>query len=340
MGIFKNFKNLFSSDIQPEKNALSGLVCPFALKHNKIKINSKVIVPNGYIFVIGHNGKALDHFGEGKYILAPATLPQCCKKLKIHKTDKNNNIKKSFKAEAYFVNIGDYELNFKTQEKAELGRRATGIFKVGLSAKTLFKVVDAKKLMEALLYEYSYLKQGEAEKIIVAYVSDFVINILNKFNFALSEFIYSNPIIEQNLIAELSQKLSKLGIMLLNLSEIKYILPKKYQKDYQNNLKTKEQQKTRDNEDIVENAETKLKEDYVPFGNIVIEESTKGDVIPKNENEFVGEQQNDNNKEQEFVDLNLDNLYKQDKKGKECKLCGYINNEDATICEICKNKLD
>ncbi len=342
MGIFKSFKNLFSNDITPTENSLSGLVCPYALKHSKIKINSKVKVPRGYVFVIGHNGKALDHFGEGEYYLSPATLPLCCKRLKIHRTDKNNNIKKSFKAEAYFVNINDYELYFKTQEKAELGRRATGIFKVGLSATLKFKVVDAKKFMDALLNEYSYLKQGEAERIVVSYMSDFVVAILNKYNFALSEFIYSNPIIEENLVGELSQKLSKLGIMLLQIDDIKYILPKKYQKEYENNIKIKEQDKKEDADDNIEKNTTSKDQEYVPFGNIVIEEISKDDISINSSNQIeeFDEKQENEAKEQEFVDLNLDNLYKQDKKGKECKLCGYINTENATICEICKNKLD
>lgn len=342
MGFFKSFKNFFSSDITPTPNSLCGLVCIYPLKHGKIKINSKVKIPSGFVFVIGNNGKALDHFGEGEYYLSPATLPLCSKKLKIHKTDKNNNIKKSFKAEAYFVNIGEYELHCKTQEKAELGRRATGIFKVGLCATLKFKVIDAKKLMDSLLYEYSYLKQGEAEKIVLSYVSDFVVSILNKYNFALSEFIYSNPIIEQNLVGELSQKLSKLGIMLLQINEVKYILPKKYQKDYENNLKTKKQEKIEDANNNNENNKTTTEQEYVPFGNITIEEVSKDDIAIdySNQNNEIEETQSDEKKEQEFVDLNLDNLYKQDKKGKECKLCGYINNEDATICEICKNKLD
>ncbi len=341
MGFFKSFKNFFSSDITPTPNSLSGLVCIYPLKHGKIKINSKVKVPSGFVFVIGHNGKALDHFGEGEYNLSVATLPECCKRLKIHKTNKNNNNKKSFKAQAYFVNINDYELNFSTQEKAELGRRATGVFKVGLKAILKFKVVDATKLMKALLYEYSYLKRGEAEKIVLSYVSDFVVSILNKYNFALSEFIYSNPIIEQNLMGELSQKLSKLGIMLFNLGEIKYILPKKFQKEYENNLKTKQEQidfQDKNAEDTLKGAKLE-KQDYVPFGSIIIEDASKEEIL-LNCNNDINEKIENTNKEEEFVDLNLDNLYKQDQIVKECKLCGYKNNEDATICEICNNKLD
>ena len=105
MGILKKIKQYFSSDIRPDENKLVNIITPYPIKGGAIKINSKVVVPKGYAFVLGHNGKALDAFREGEYFMSPAVLPECCKKLKIHKMDKKGEIKKKFKADIYFVNL-------------------------------------------------------------------------------------------------------------------------------------------------------------------------------------------------------------------------------------------
>lgn len=380
MGIIAKFKKMFSCDIKPDVEKLTGLVCPFALKHSAIKIDSTVIVPKGYSFVIGHTGKALDSFNEGEYVLGPATLPECCRKLKIHKQDKKGGFKKSFKADVYFVNLAEFGYSFKTYDKAELGGRASGIFTVGLTANAQIKVVDAKRFMEALLGEYDYIKQNEAEKILKIWTSELIVKILNKYNFALSEFLNSDLIIENNLKMELGQKFRKLGLILENLTEIKYNLPKKHQKTYENNLLLKQKQlalaeniveQEQENdvasepqiEQTLEKNETKqeqphptvmqatvgsfMEEEYVPYGSIIIEQvandaiQTSQEILP--EQTLYSQELKDANQSQksedEFVDLNLDNLYNSNKDGIKCDYCGYLNDKNSTVCEVCERSL-
>ena len=403
MGIIAKFKQMFSRDIKPDPAKIVGLVFPYTLKHSSIKIDSTVVVPEGFSFVIGHTGKALDYFNQGEYILAPATLPNCCKKLKIHKQDKHGNFKKSFKADVYFVKLGEHSYSFKTMNKAELGGRASGIFSVGLSANVKIKVLDAKRFVEALLEEYDYLKQNEAEKLLKIWTDDLVTKILYKYNFALSEFISSNPIVETNIKAELGQKFSKIGLILEDLTEIRYILPKKYQKEYESNLaklqKEKEsleqdgqeydefeQNQSQDIQDIQPDQiqlvdQTYMQqtqeynkqpnvsgniEEYVPYGSIVIESASElekqktypieqevvSEPEPKTENSeieqqntYVMEQENEFVSKQpaeektEFVDLNLDNLYNTNKDGIKCGYCGYLNDKQNTVCEVCERSL-
>ena len=368
MGIFGKLKNLFVSSISFDENKSKGIVSPQKLKGSKVKIDSKVTVPQGYSFVLASSGKCLDVFGAGEFFLCAATLPECCKKLKIHKTDKKNRIKKSFKADAYFVSLNTFELDLKTNSKAELGGKASGIFHVGMQAKVKLKVVDVKKFMQVLLDEYAYLKQNEAEKIVYAYLSDFVVDILYKYNFALSEFLSCNSLVDENVTTQLGHKVAKMGLILEELSDIKFIMQKKYQKEYEQNYKKLHEPKDLQNKEQVEqNQESQteldqeqikqetsvieqqkvIEDDYMPFGSIVIESN----AVQKENKEQVEVQANDEPKEQvleqeeqqngqEFVDLNLNNLYKSDRKGKKCKFCGLVNSSDATVCEICNNDLD
>ena len=125
-----------------------------------------------------------------------------------------------------------------------------------------------------------------------------------------------------------------------------------------------------------------LQDEYVPFGTIKFEDENyqikqktkeiatktqKTDDIEeqKQENEKVEEseqatenitcgnatmitedknaQQNDVKNQDEYVDLDLDKIYKEEEKttisGIKCLHCGYINQPNAIYCDICENKL-
>ena len=387
MGIFSRLKSMFSSDITFDPQKAKSVVSPCPLKGGKIKINSKVKVPEGYAFVLGSAGKCLDAFYYGEFFLSAATLPECCKKLKIHKTDKKNRIKKNFKADAYFVKTTSFDLKLKTNSKAELGSRANGIFKVGMECDVKLKVLDLKKYTQVLLDEYAYLRSGEAEKITIAYINDFVLDILYKFNFSLFELVACNPKVEEKIKEELGRRLAKTGLALEEMTEVRYILPKKYQKEYEENLNKQNPKQEQENvapqeetqeqtqeenateqtldapqtqeeqtdeqapqdelkpaeQDAVEQQPKQEDDDYVPFGGIVIEKDDKQtakEETPKQEVQPKREKTPMEQIEEQFVDLNLDNLYKNDKKGKRCPKCGYLNEENVTVCEVCQTDLD
>ncbi len=300
MGIFSKLKHIFSNDITFDEKDATSIVTPVNNKGGKIKLDCKVTVPEGFGFALGHNGKALDCFSTGENYLSVSTLPICCKKLKIHKIDNNGRIKKNFKAETYFVKTAPFEFDFVSLDKAELGQVSSGIFKVGLKCKFYLCIVNLSLFMSALLGEYSYLKANEAEKLLRMFASEYVVNILNKYNFALFEFINLNDAIENTLKGELGQKFEKIGLKLLDIKDIRYDLPRKSQKDYENNLKKKnESQDKQTDENTSEESQQTTNEQYTPFGNIVIEKTEKFPNV---------------NKEQRFVDLNLDHLYEDSNK--------------------------
>ena len=294
MGIFSKLKNIFSSDITFSPESVTGLVSPVKTKNGVIKLDGKVTVPDDFSFALGHNGKALDCFSCGEHYLSISTLPVCCKKLKINKLDKNGKIKKKFKADAYFINLSPFELDFTTLDKAELGQLSSGIFKVGLKCRITLKVINVPSLMDGLLSEYAYLKPKESERLIKVIISDYVVSILNKYNFALFEFVNSNEAIVSTIKEELSKKLEKKGLELVEISDVIYQLPKKFQKEYEENLEKLKQM----NQPMQVENKSEETEEYIPFGDIEIE-SSQG-IDHKSEDE-------------QFVDLDLNHLYN-DKK--------------------------
>ena len=178
------------------------------------------------------------------------------------------------KAETYFVKTAPFEFDFVSLDKAELGQVSSGIFKVGLRCKFYLSVANLSLFMSALLSEYSYLKSNEAEKLLRMFSSEYVVSILNKYNFALFEFVNLNEAIENTLKGELGQKFEKIGLKLLDIKDIRYDLPRKSQKDYENNLKKKnENQNITTDENLPEENQQTTDEQYTPFGNIVIEKT-------------------------------------------------------------------
>lgn len=344
MGIFANFKKMFSKDICPNESELLGVVYPYPTKGHQIVLGTKVQIPEGFDVVFGHNGKVLDFMSAGTVELTLANLPKCSQKLKLNKQDKNGNYKKKFKAEMYFVNKKDNSITLTTYDKAELGNRANGIFTCGLIVNILFKVNDSQRFMEVLLNEYDYIKINEAEKILKCITSDILISILNKYNFAISDIVAQNPVIIQSIKDELAKRYTKLGLVLAELCDLKFILPKKYQKKYEDKLEYAKQSQNinqpkieeTQNQDaqVSQNEEPKIDniEEYIPFGNIqietqnenIVEKDEKNDIekntqtsVKQQENEIINQQTNVEQQENETSNAQTNVEQKENKNPNE-----------------------
>lgn len=360
MGIFKKYK----SDICPEKKELNFLVTNYIGHNGTIKINSKIIVPSGYEFVIGKKGKATDKFTEGEHFVNFSNLPYMCRRFNIDKIENGKQAQK-FCCEGYFVNKELRAGKFKTYRKVELGTRAYGIFRIGVMGVYSFRVENSVELVQSLLNEFDYIKTGEAEDIIESWVNDLVVNVLEKNNFVISDIVANNPIIAETLKQAIGKMLSKAGIIIENLQIYKYKLPKKFQQESDNNIKEqlmlenstiqeaeKLKECLKDNqeanleenlidvncktEDVSPNQEQQSIDDekneqqndqYVPFGNF--------QILPADQVNFK-EIENQNEQNRTFVDLNLDKLYdSNDANIKRCTRCGAENNINANHCILC-----
>lgn len=344
---------MFRSDICPEEEKLKDIVTPYALKNGAIKVDTKLVVPQNCAFVLGHNGKALDCFREGEYVLCAATLPECCKKLKIHKPDKNGNLKKKFKVDAYFMNFKEYIFVFNTGKCVEMGNRAMGIFTAGAEGKIKIAINDPRQFMTSLLAEFAYLRSGEAQKIVESWVEDCVIHCFRKNNFALSELISINPLIMEKCKTDVSLILAKQGLLVLEFEFTNFLLPKKYQKEYNEN-KQKQQQESIVIDEAQEESEQVLQaenteqivekqndDNYVPFGNIIFD--TKQEIpeekVEDGSDVTINQTQQLQKEDQQFVDLDIDKIVSADQNKKRCLSCGAENEDNEEYCTLCGKKI-
>ena len=76
-----------------------------------------------------------------------------------------------------------------------------------------------------------------------------------------------------------------------------------------------------------------INEQYVPFGNFVINNGSIENL------QKIAEKDTTNEQKPKFVDLNLDNLYNDKKQDtKRCLNCGAENNKNAQHCLLCGEK--
>lgn len=392
MGILKSIKNLFSKgEIKPDISKMGGLITVYPLKSGIVKINTKISIPEGYDFALGYKGHALDVFHTSENVLSFANLPECCRKLKIDKKDDDGKLKNKFKANAYFVNLKEYEYSWETYEKAEIGGRL-GIYRIGAIGNIKFSIKETKLFMQSMLNEFDYIKNGEAEEIFRNYLSQSIVRCFQKYNFAINDIVSNSVNILEKCKQDVSKMCLKIGISLIDFEINDYILPKKLKKQFLAQKEKREQEKGNyDNNNIANQKEDSKEEDskqdskaedskgdskakeisfsqtkqvnnetqqefeipkieceekvneqneYIPFGNFQIDKI--GDKKIESHEIKTESIEIDENGTQ-FVDLNIDNLYKDKKdtnKTKRCLACGAENDESREYCILCGEKLE
>lgn len=362
MGLFGFSKR---HDICPKEKELKGIVTNYNSHTSKIKINAKLVVPQGYYFVLGKKGKVADKFEEGEHFFNYANLPYLCRKFGIDKI-KDGKRSDKINVDMYFVSKEIFGGKFKTYRKVEMGTKAYGIFKAHVIGVYSYKVLDVREFMQSLLNVYDYIKDGEAEDIVESWVNELIVKELEKNNFILPDVIANNPIIENTLKVAVEKLFRIAGLQLLELKITRYKLPKEYQEEcdkimfgnfevenknesQQTIVEEKNNQTLQENnsqeieenqgnivekneetitqENAIENAESGYVE-YIPFGSFTFQKKEiKAEEIKK--------------PTRTFVDLNLDKLYDGNEKSfKRCLNCGAENNLDASHCSLCGEKFN
>ena len=236
MGIF-GFKTKY--DIVPKVEKLSGVVTNYS-DVDVIKMNAKVVVPDGYTLIIGKKGKATDFFETGEYFLNSSILPYMCRKFGIDKI-KNGKSQDKISADFYFVKKDVCGGSFKTYKKVTMSTKAYGAFSVRVYGMFSYRVKDVREFMQSLLNEFDYIRTGEAEDMISSWVSEVVVSELEKKNFILSDIISNSFIVVDALKNRVIKLFSVAGLELLDFKITKYDLPKEYQERSDKNIKLQEQ---------------------------------------------------------------------------------------------------
>lgn len=231
MGFF-GFKN--KHDIVPKEKDFKYILTKFS-NVDSIKLNAKLVVPNGYVFVIGKKGKVCDKFEEGEYYLNYHNLPLMCRKFSLDRQTKKDPTYK-MPADFYYISKAIYGGKFETYRKVEMGTKAYGFFSAKVYGVFSYRVSNVNEYLQSLLNEYDYIKTGEAETILESWVNEVVVNEMESQNFIIKDVIENNPIIAQALKIKVSKLFSVAGLELLDLKITKYKLPKEYQEQTDKNI--------------------------------------------------------------------------------------------------------
>lgn len=280
------FWNKNKHDICPSEKDLKTLVTNYLGANSQIQVNSKVTVPEGYFCVLGRRGKVADKFDTGEHFLNFASMPYMCRRFGIDKVQDGKQ-KTKFPCNIYFVSKQLLAGKFKTYRKVEMGTRAYGIYKIHVYGMYSYKVSNPQELLQSLLNEYDYIKTGEAESIIEAWVNDLVVSTLEKKNFVITDVVNNNPIIADALKKAISKLFETAGLELCELKIYKYKLPKQYQAQSDEVLA---KQAELDNKNIIgDNIETAqmldTNEQNQPCQNQAsIEDLEQSDITPKTDN--------------------------------------------------------
>lgn len=381
------FWNKNKHDICPNEKELDSFVTNYLGGNSRIKINSKLTVPEGYFCVLGRRGKVADKFDTGEHFLNFASMPYMCRRFGVDKV-KDGKQQEKISCQCYFISKQLQPGQFKTYRKVEMGTRAYGIYKAHVYGMYSFKVTNPQELMQSLLNEYDYIKTGEAQNIISAWVNDLIVCTLEKNNFVISDVVANSPIIAESLKQAINKLFESAGLELGELKIYKYKLPKQYQQesdkviakqlgqeqaiekaesleniepneqDLQNGVDNSKNETFEQKLENTENAQinqnqtitlqnnidekanidynqtaNQINEQYVPFGNFVINNGSIENL------QKIVEKDTTNEQKPKFVDLNLDNLYSDKKQDtKRCLNCGAENNKNAQHCLLCGEK--
>ena len=131
----------------------------YVFPSKKIKLPTSATVNKDTELFFCDSGKVLDSFSEGSYDINIANLPNCDKRFKLSKPDRDGRLANCFYCNVYFVNKTLFKYKkWKTYRKAYCQDKRVGNFNVGLSGGYAFEIKDAKKFITAMLKEYDIIK--------------------------------------------------------------------------------------------------------------------------------------------------------------------------------------
>ena len=335
MGLFSYLRRKFSKNIELGGDISDHLVFVYKLKKGKIWLGTNIIVPKEFAFVVGKDGKVLDVIPEGKHQLIGVNLPKAVKRFSLSKQLKDGSFPTHFQADAYFVNLKLFEYaTWKAYRKIELFDEKYGYFNIGVSGAFAYQVVAPEIFLKNLFKVYDYLRQNEAEEILNGFVSEFVIEQIEKAKFDY-ESVKNLEKLTDSLFEVMSHKFTQFGVEIVGFQVEKVKFSKSFEKRVQKsvfdsklleeNFEVKNNEPTitpRKKREIKPQIKLEEQEDLIPFTESI-----------QNKSFEVAEDKS------EFVDLTSPVSYNKEDQAIRCKFCGAKNDTNQEVCALCGESL-
>lgn len=357
MGFFQKIGDFFARNTRLDDSKRDQLVLVCKTPGQNYHINSKLIVPEGFVFAFCARNHVLDIIGPGTTIVSAPTLPQTTKRLKLYKLSAEGKPKKKFKAQGYQVLTEPcHDLICKTTERIPLylGNVKTDWFKV--HALFSVRVSIPATFLKMLFREYEVLRPGEGNKLTCNLASEVLTKYLQKANILPNQI--NSMLIEQSteLHDYFSMAMAKYGLEVLSFSLIKV-----QTKQVKNHLVQPAEQSSYNILGNETNNETQLKpflsplqpgeqtdEDMFMFGEqpapvpeTALQPTEQAQPEPLSERELLKQQiRKTVVSDGKFVDLTPSAGFEAPKKQEACPNCGEpIALSKVNFCPICGHPL-
>ena len=294
------------------------LILQYKLKRKGLKLNTQLVVPRNFAFVLTNNETVLDIFTQGEYNLTVRNIPKTSKKLNLYTGD-FRKLKKYAKVDTYFVNLNDFDNNiWQTLKKVDLENKEYGIYKFFASGKYSFKIVDTNMFVKFLKTNLQTITPESSKMLIENYINNEIANILYQKNYDPELLFNLDKSITNNLAIKTQEILLPLGVKLINFTFEKSLFPPKVQKSLEKKAlakkiaETSNENKSKDKTQFVTieksapGSKNFFKESMPPY--FFAEEEKPETDIPKQttkKSKWVGVlEQEKLEKEKSFVNLN------------------------------------
>lgn len=228
MGLISFIKSLFVKDLECREDISNHFVYLFPLT-SLIKIDRCITVPNGFEAVFVANDTVCDVLREGKHRITNASLPVLFNKLKLNRPNRKGKTPTKFKCDIYFVNLSDISTNFMGENPFIIKSYSFGKVKGFAEGMIDFRVYDAEKLIEFLLMDRPYIKNGQAIQMLSICAGDEVNVVLEKSDTKFRDIITHPNAIHKYLEQEMVDKLNYMGVRVLDAEVTALRLNKKVQ---------------------------------------------------------------------------------------------------------------
>lgn len=247
MGLFSGFRKLINKQISLSPYQKNDMVIFVRLKNGCLKVNTEVVVDEGYCAVLTHYDSICDILSVGTHKFDANGMPLLSKHAKPIKTSTGYVAPKELKADLYYINLSVFEHQyFKTADKVIA---LDGKDKVKLKFDGTFntRVADPLKLIKTLLSELAVIKEGRALKEICALTGETVARILNENLFHLQQYVDRDTKITILLNDYINKTMSQFGVE--NTNVVLNQLYLKQQKGAENKVLTNGEKKIEFNQD-------------------------------------------------------------------------------------------
>lgn len=228
MGLISFIKGLFSNTIEIKEDISNHFVYFLPLSHY-IKVNTTFIVNQGFTAVFVAGDKVCDVLDAGNHKLTNASLPVLFSKLKLNRPNKKGKLPKRFKCDIYFINLSDISTDFMGENPFIIKSYSFGKVKGFAEGMLDFRVVDAVKLIDFLLIDLPFIKNGKAISVLGGFAGDEVNKCLENSETKFRDIITHPEAIHKYLSQEMVDKMEYMGIKILDVDLTALRLNKKIQ---------------------------------------------------------------------------------------------------------------